>query len=176
MEKELGLKSPTPRKGNKSGNYSRGKRTKPKIGKKPKSGFSSRVKRAHNVKRGRPHTSPHSNAGVLSMLNRIKRHGRKRKTSKSVFNKSSFHQRHKNDGLTNYREQSFKTGKAHQPNLVMLPRIILFSPSSPSTPQPAFFRPERPQGGWPPAAVYDWKAWGRKKPRIFFMKWPELAP
>jgi hypothetical protein len=176
MEKELGLKSPTPRKGNKGGKHPRGKRMVSSKRVKTKSGFSNRVKHGHNVRRGRSHTSPHSIAGVLSMLNRVERHGRKCKTSKPMFYKSSFHQRHKNDGLTNDVGQGFNTRKAHQPHPVVLSRIILFSPASTPTPQPAFFQPERPQGGWPPAAVHDWKAWGRKKPRLFFMKWPELAP
>jgi hypothetical protein len=29
--------------------------------------------------------------------------------------------------------------------------------------------------GWPPEAIADWKAWGRKDPRGFFEKWPQLA-
>jgi len=30
--------------------------------------------------------------------------------------------------------------------------------------------------GWPPEAVADWNAWGRKNPQRFFALWPELTP
>jgi len=30
-------------------------------------------------------------------------------------------------------------------------------------------------GGWPPAAIADWKGWGHKNPPMFFAKWPELG-
>lgn len=39
--------------------------------------------------------------------------------------------------------------------------------------------PSRPQElatGWPPEAILDWNIWGKKDPRAFFRKWPELAP
>jgi hypothetical protein len=42
-------------------------------------------------------------------------------------------------------------------------------------PKAASFRPMKKTGGWPPAAVADWKAWGHKDPAAFFRKWPELA-
>lgn len=43
---------------------------------------------------------------------------------------------------------------------------------------PPPIRPSRPQAqaqGWPMEAVLDWKTWGKKDPRAFFRKWPELA-
>jgi hypothetical protein len=30
--------------------------------------------------------------------------------------------------------------------------------------------------GWPEAAIIDWETWGHEKPRLFFLKWIELAP
>ncbi len=43
--------------------------------------------------------------------------------------------------------------------------------------QPSKFRPALGgKKGWPPAAVADWEAWGRKNPARFFARWPELAP
>jgi len=30
-------------------------------------------------------------------------------------------------------------------------------------------------GGWPPAAIADWKAWGHRETARFFAKWPELG-
>ena len=158
MEKALGLKSPTPRpKGHKS------KTTFPKKG-LGKSRSAKGVKYRRGVKHGRLHTSPHSSARVLTMLNRVRRHQRKGKTSGAAFNKSS----------SSYRRGSsdFGNNSAWIPHPVMLPKIILFSP--PPIQQPAFFRPERPQRGWPEAAALDWKVWGHKNPRRFFTLWPEL--
>ena len=63
---------------------------------------------------------------------------------------------------------------AAQPILLHRPRIILFSPS-PSAPQPVIFQPDRPQRGWPAAAVLDWKVWGHRNPRRFFTLWYELS-
>lgn len=43
---------------------------------------------------------------------------------------------------------------------------------------PPPMRPARPQAqaqGWPMEAILDWKTWGKKDPRAFFRKWPELA-
>jgi len=38
------------------------------------------------------------------------------------------------------------------------------------------FAPSPPHdGGWPPAAIREWKAWGCRNPRGFFARWPELA-
>lgn len=42
-------------------------------------------------------------------------------------------------------------------------------------PSPAPSRPQAQAGGWPTAAILDWKTWGKKDPRAFFRKWPELA-
>lgn len=159
MEKTLGLKSPTPRtKGHK------GKTTFPNKG-RGRSRSAKGVKHRRGVKHGRSHISPHSNAGVVTMLNRINRYTRKGKTSGSRFNgSSSSYQRWGSD---------FGNNSAWTPHPVMLPKIILFSP--PPMQQPAFFRPERPQRGWPEAAVLDWKVWGHKNPRRFFTLWPELS-
>ena len=148
MERELGLQSPTPRKGNKRGRHPRGNRPAFK-----KRGNAKSVKHRRTVKHGRSHISPSSNAGVISMLNRIGRHGRKRKASGSMFNVGRAH---------------------HQNSALMSPKTILFSPSTQPTPQPAFFRPVR-SGGWPPAAVLDWETWGKRNPRRFFTLWPELS-
>jgi len=161
MEKELGLKSPTSRKGNNGGKHPRGNRPASKKWIKAKG-----VKHRRTVKQGRSHTSPDSNAGVLSMLNRIGRHGRKRKTSGSRFNTSSSdHRRWRSDSVNN---------SARMPHPVMLPKIILFNPSPPPTPQPTFFRPVR-SGGWPEAAITDWATWGHRNPPRFFALWPELS-
>jgi len=40
---------------------------------------------------------------------------------------------------------------------------------------PAPFRPVSSNNGWPPEAIADWRTWGRMNPRAFFTKWPELA-
>ena len=161
MEKELGLKSPTPRTGNKGGKHPRGNRPASKKRVKAKG-----VKHRRTVKQGRSHTSPDSSAGVLSMLNRIGRHGRKRKTSGSRFNTSSSdHRRWRSDSVNS---------SAWMLRPVTLPKIILFNPSPPPTPQPAFFRPVR-SGGWPEAAITDWATWGHMNPPRFFALWPELS-
>jgi hypothetical protein len=155
MEKALGLKSPTPRpKGHK------GKTTLPKK-ERGKSRSAKGAKHRRGVKHGRSHTSPHSNAGVLTMLNRISRHKRKGKTSGS----SSSYRRGSSDFVNN---------PAWMPHPVMLPKIILFIPSPQPTPQPAFFRP-RKSGGWPEAAITDWATWGHRNPPRFFALWPELS-
>jgi hypothetical protein len=55
-----------------------------------------------------------------------------------------------------------------------MPRIV-----TPKTERPSFspmpMRPQAQAGGWPTAAILDWKTWGKKDPRAFFRKWPELA-
>ena len=166
MEKALGLKSPTPRP-----KVHKGKTAFPKKG-RGKSRSAKGVKHKRGVKHGRLLTSPHSSAGVLTMLNRVNRHQRKGKTSGSRFNASSNHRRGQS-GSTHNVGQDFITGKTYHPYSVMMPKIILFSPSS--VQQPNLFRPNRPQAGWPPAAVLDWKVWGHKNPRRFFTLWPELS-
>jgi len=180
MEKELGLQSPTPRKGNKGGRHPRGNRPASKKRGNAKSRSIKGVKQRHGVKQGRAHTSPHSNVGVLSMLNRIGRNRRKRKTSGSRFNASSSGHRRWRSGSVNNVGRGLNTGKTYQPDSawmphpLTLPKIILFSPSPPVQ-QPAFFRPNRPQGGWPPAALLDWETWGKRNPPRFFALWPELS-
>ncbi|MEJ0062759.1 MAG: relaxase/mobilization nuclease domain-containing protein [Alphaproteobacteria bacterium] len=42
-------------------------------------------------------------------------------------------------------------------------------------PPPMPMRPMPQPTGWPLAAIFDWKNWGRRDPRAFFRKWPELA-
>lgn len=44
-----------------------------------------------------------------------------------------------------------------------------------SNPSPTPSRPQTQAQGWPTEAILDWKAWGKKDPRAFFRKWPELA-
>ena len=41
--------------------------------------------------------------------------------------------------------------------------------------RPSFFPSARSNGGWPPAAIADWKAWGHRETVRFFAKWPELG-
>ncbi|MDE1902134.1 MAG: relaxase/mobilization nuclease domain-containing protein [Alphaproteobacteria bacterium] len=53
----------------------------------------------------------------------------------------------------------------------ILLKVLPIPEPSPQTP----FRPERPSGGWPLAAVLDWELWGHRNPRRFFTLWPELA-
>jgi len=40
---------------------------------------------------------------------------------------------------------------------------------------PAIATTPRSGGGWPPAAIADWKAWGHQETARFFAKWPELG-
>lgn len=40
---------------------------------------------------------------------------------------------------------------------------------------PATANISRSDGGWPPAAIADWKAWGHRETAKFFAKWPELS-
>ena len=174
MEKELGLKTPTPRKSNKGRKSPRGNRPSSK-----KSGNAKGIKHRRTVKQGRPHTSPHSNASVLSMLNRIGRHRGKRKTSGATFSPSTFHNRGSPSGRSS--GHSGNGGGANSPESasVLHPaiasKIILFSPSSLPAQQPVVFRPDRPQKGWPPAALLDWETWGKRNTRRFFTLWPELS-
>lgn len=158
MEKELGLKTPMPRQKGYNG-----KTTFPNK-RHGKAKSSKGVKRQRGVKHGRSHTSPHSNAGAMTMLNRVGRYKAKRKTSGSTFNRNG--SGHNNHGSV------FIPAWQHQP--LALPKIILFSPPPQSLPPPMPFMPERPKRGWPEAAVWDWKLWGHKDPRHFFALWPEL--
>ena len=108
MEKALGLKSPTPRP-----KVHKGKTAFPKKG-RGKSRSAKGVKHKRGVKHGRLLTSPHSSAGVLTMLNRVNRHQRKGKTSGSRFNASSNHRRGQS-GSTHNVGQDFITGKTYHP-------------------------------------------------------------
>ena len=56
----------------------------------------------------------------------------------------------------------------------LMPRIRT-SKAENAKPSLAPSRPQAQAGGWPTAAILDWKTWGKKDPRAFFRKWPELA-
>jgi hypothetical protein len=195
MEKRLGLKKLMPRKGSRvgrsgspgrsafkgDGRVIRSKAMHRDQGKqqhrqsaKPQSKISSGIKQKLSVKQGRSHTARDSNAGTVSMLNRIKRYVRKHKTSMALFNRDSA-RNHKDTGSTNETGSDASSARSKEPAAV--PKLMLFKPKAqPEQPKPESFQPARPkEGGWPPAAVYDWKDWGSKNPPRFFAKWPELA-
>ncbi len=61
------------------------------------------------------------------------------------------------------------------PLKIPMPRIVTAKTERPSNPSSMPMRPQAQAPGWPPAAILDWKSWGKKDPRAFFRKWPELA-
>lgn len=68
------------------------------------------------------------------------------------------------------------TSRAKSPATPKTPMQRIRSPKAENAkPSPAPSRPQAQAGGWPTAAILDWKAWGKKDPRVFFRKWPELA-
>lgn len=65
---------------------------------------------------------------------------------------------------------------AKPPATPKMPMQRIRTPSAENAkPSPAPSRPQAQAGGWPMEAVLDWKTWGKKDPRAFFRKWPELA-
>jgi hypothetical protein len=195
MEKRLGLKKLMPRKGSRAGKEGRpafkgqckGRSKAPgrnqarnqyRQSAKLRSKISPGTKQKHSVEQRRSHTARDSNAGILSMLNKIKRYVRKHTTSRVSFNRNSAgtHNRKHMDSTGQARQgASFTRPQQQQP--LAVPKLILFKPNiEPEQLKPESFQPARPkEGGWPPAAVYDWKDWGHKNPPRFFAKWPELS-
>jgi len=55
-----------------------------------------------------------------------------------------------------------------------IPRIGTPKAERPNPP-PMPSRPVALVQCWPTEAILDWKAWGKKDPRAFFRKWPQLA-
>lgn len=68
---------------------------------------------------------------------------------------------------------------AAKPRKLSLPRIpFRRAATEATTPQPQSvpFLPSPHRKGWPPEAVRDWEAWGKKDPARFFTLWPECKP
>ena len=133
MERELGLKRPTPRQHSKTRAMTGGV----KLRQQPKAttGRHGRIKVPVMA-------TPHRMVG-----NPIRLTGSSRPTSGA---------------------KAPASPKLHTPRIVT-PKTERHSYS------PMPMRPQAQAGGWPPAAILDWKAWGKKDPRAFFRKWPELA-
>ncbi|MDP9127154.1 MAG: hypothetical protein M3N08_02685, partial [Pseudomonadota bacterium] len=58
---------------------------------------------------------------------------------------------------------------------VKMPSAIPFKKAVKPSTDIGPFRPSSKSGGWPAAAIIDWTTWGRRNPKAFFIKWPELG-